>query len=241
MRRYPLILCASILLIAASAYALAAENATVTEGGIPFKKDPSFISDEVGTTVKGERVLVLSRTSFTDRLAAVPDDYWYLVRTTRAGAPPTGYVHGSILAIDPGTTVSVFDPPGFTPTAPPPGGKLYTVRSSVNAACRKTNGTLTIPKGKVATHFTIVRFDSSFTSCPGGGYGSIIGFSIVPSAKPADELFTYEEHIADDPAELQYTKDGFYYFDLEPGNYTVTIQGGPDTTLELTYELTDKE
>jgi hypothetical protein len=33
-------------------------------------------------------------------------------------------------------------------------------------------------------------------------------------------------------------KDGFYYMDLDPGNYTVTIRGGPDTTLEITYDLT---
>jgi hypothetical protein len=101
----------------------------------------------------------------------------------------------------------------------------------------KTEGTLTVPKGSTATHFTIARFDSSFTPCPDGGYGSIIGFSIVSAADRNREFFSYEESIADDPAGLRYMKDGFYYADLDPGTYVVTVRGGPGTILELTYDL----
>ncbi len=98
---------------------LGVENGTVTEGSIPLMKGPSFIVEEVPgfATAKGQRIEVLSRTSFTDYLAAVPDDYWYNVRLGHGGAPVTGYLHGSVLLVDPGVTVPVFDPPGFCPEA----------------------------------------------------------------------------------------------------------------------------
>ena len=216
----------------------AIENATVTEGSIPLMQAPSFIVEEVPgfSTAKGQRVEVLSRTSFTDYLAAVPEDYWYNVRVSRAGAPVTGYIHGSVLSIDPGAAVPVFDPPGYAlkPTSVS-GGR--TVRSAVSGRCVTTEGVFTVPDGSTATHFTITRFDSSFTACPEGGYGSVIGFSIVSAADRNREFFSYEESIADDSAGLQYLKDGFYFMDLDPGTYILTVRGGRDTVLVITYDL----
>jgi hypothetical protein len=237
-RSFPsLAVLAAVILVPLAASA--AENATVTEGSIPLMVGPSFIVEEVPgvATVKGQRIEVVSRTSFTDYLAAIPENYWYLVRFTNPGSPVTGYLHGSVLALDPGATVPVFDPPGFAPKPKVASGG-NTVTSAVSGRCVKTEGVLTVPKGSTATHFTISRFDSSFTSCPDGGYGSIIGFSIVSAADLNREFFSYDESIADDPAGLQYQRDGFYYMDLDPGSYIVTIRGGPDTALEITYDLT---
>jgi len=111
------------------------------------------------------------------------------------------------------------------------------VVSSIDIHCEHSEGVITVPGGTAATHFTIAGFDSSFTPCPGGGYGSIIGFAIVSATDPSQEEFSYEEQIADDPSQLQYVKDGFYYFDLGPGTYRVVVRGGPGTVLELTYGL----
>jgi len=217
--------------------ALAAENATVTKNSIPIMTGPSFIVEEVAgvTMTKGQRIEVVSRTSFTDRLAAVPEDYWYLVRFTERGTAVTGYVHGSVLAIDAGVTAPVTDPPGYAPGPKTVSGG-YSVTSAVSERCAVTNGTFTVPAGSTATHFVIARFDSSFTACP-GDYGSVIGFSVVSAADPNYEYFSYEEHIADDPAGLQYQKDGFYYMDLDPGTYIVNVRGGPGTMLTITYDL----
>jgi hypothetical protein len=243
MKRYLLPLLVLIAFLVTFPTAFASESATVTEDSIPLMKGPSFISEQVGdeTVSSGYVVEVISRTSFTDRLAAVPEDFWYFVSFRECGALIAGYVHGSVLRIGPGVTIPVADPPGFPPVKSAPALKEYMVVASIDGKCIKTHGTLTVPPKKTATHFTIKRFDSSFTPCPDGGFGSIIGFSIVSAANPAEELFSYEEHIADDPAELQYIKDGFHYFDLDPGSYTVTVRGGPDTTLELTYELVNAQ
>ncbi|MBN2223891.1 MAG: hypothetical protein JW765_04365 [Deltaproteobacteria bacterium] len=238
MNRYllPLLVLFALFLTFPSAFA--SESATVTEDSIPLMKGPSFISEEMGgvTVSRGYTVEVISRTSFTDRLAALPDDYWYLVRYRESGVLYTGYVHGSALALDAAATIPVFDPPEYSPNKPTASG-IKKVTSSIDGGCERHEGVIVVPEGTMATHFTIKRFDSSFTPCPDGGFGSIIGFSIISAANPAEELFSYEEHIADDPAELQYIKDGFHYFDLDPGSYTVTVRGGPDTTLELTYEM----
>lgn len=216
---------------------LGVENTTVTEGSIPLMTGPSFTVGEVAgfATTKGQRVEVLSRTSFTDHLAAVPEDYWYNVRVLRPGAPVTGYIHGSVLVVDPGVTVPIFDPAGFAPKPTSVSGG-YTIRSAVSGRCVTTEGVFTVPDGSTATHFTIKRFDSSFTACPGGGYSSVIGFSIVSAADRNREFFSYEESIADDPAGLQYLKDGFYYMDLDPGTYVLTVRGGPETSLEIAYD-----
>jgi hypothetical protein len=238
MKRLFPYLAVSVAVILFPLASLGVENGTITEGSIPLMKGPSFIVEDVPglATVKGQRVEVLSRTSFTDYLAAVPESYWYNVRLARGGSPVTGYIHGSILLVDPGVTVPVFDPPGYAPKPKDVSGG-YTVKSAVSERCVKTEGILTVPKGSTATHFTIVRFDSSFTPCPDGGYGSVIGFSIVPAADRNREFFSYEESIADDPAGIQYLKDGFYYMDLDPGTYVVTVRGGPGTILEITYDL----
>jgi hypothetical protein len=241
MKQYIVAPLALILLLLAYRGAFASENATVTEDFIPLMKGPSFIAEELDDVqmVKGERVKAISRTSFTDRLAAVPEDYWYLVGFRESGALITGYIHGSALAVDPGVTIPIFDPPGLSVTTPRVVSGRYTGQWRIDARCVRTVDALIVPEGATATHFTIVRFDSSFTPCPGETYGSIIGFSIAPAADPGGELFSYEEHIADDPAELQHIKDGFYSFDLEPGNYAVDIRGGRDTILKLTYELVE--
>ncbi len=237
MKRSILCTATVAVFLLSSVWAFPAGNATVTGESIPLMKGPSFISDEPGAVAlhKGQPVTVLSRTSFTDRLAAIPEDYWYLVTFREGGAPFTGYVHGSALAVEEGAAIPIFDPPGFSPK-PPVASGTYTVVSRVTAQCTRDEGVVTVPAGTVATHFTIARFDSSFTPCP-GEYGSVIGFSIVSSAESGSELFSYEERIADDPAGLQYMKDGLYYMDLDPGNYVVTIRGGPGTVLELSYEL----
>ena len=238
MKRYLLVLPALFLVSLICLPAGAAENATVTKNSIPLMSGPSFIVEEIAgvTLMSGRRVEVVSRTSFTDRLAAVPEDYWYLVRLTERGTAVTGYVHGSVLAIDAGVAAPVTDPPGYAP-APKTVSGGYSVTSAVSERCAVTNGTLTVPDGSTATHFVIGRFDSSFTACPDGGYGSVIGFSVVSAADPNYEYFSYEEHLADDPAGLQYQKDGFYYMDLDPGTYVVTVRGGPNTTLTISYDL----
>jgi hypothetical protein len=239
MKRLSLWAATLIVILMSPFAATGTSNAVVTADSIPLMEGPSFIADEAdgGAVVpKGQPVEVVSRTSFTDRLAAIPEDYWYFVRFSDSGAIRSGYIHGSVLALAEGTLVPVFDPPGSSPGAPVTSG-AYTVMSSVGTRCELSEGVITVPAGSAATHFTIARFDSSFTPCPGGGYGSIIGFSIVPAADPGVEEFSYEEHIADDPDELQHVKDGFYYFDLGPGTWRVVVRGGPDTVLELTYDL----
>jgi hypothetical protein len=238
MKRFsqPLAVIAAVTLL--PLVCLGVENATVTEDSIPLMTGPSFIVEEVPgfATAKDQRIEVISRTSFTDYLAAVPENYWYNVRLSLGAAPVTGYLHGSVLMVDPGVTVPVFDPPAYTPKPKVLSGG-YTVKSAVSERCVKTEGTLTVPDGSAATYFAIARFDSSFTPCPDGGYGSIIGFSIVSAADRNREFFSYEESIADDSAGLQCLKDGLYYMDLDPGTYVVTVRGGPGTTLEITYDL----
>jgi hypothetical protein len=239
MKRSQQFIAAAAAVVLVPLASLGAENATVTEDSIPLMTGPSFIVGEVTgcATEKGQRIEVLTRTSFTDYLAAVPEDYWYNVRIVSGGSPVTGYVHGSVLLLDPGATVPVFDPPGFAPRPKDVFG-TFSVASAVSERCAKTEGAMIVPEGSTATHFTIARFDSSFTACPDGGFGSIIGFSIVSAADPGREFFSYEESIADDPAGLRYLKDGFYSMDLDPGTYIVTIRGGPETILEITYDLT---
>jgi hypothetical protein len=242
MKRYLLPLSVAILLVVGRSAVSAAENAAVTENSIPLMAGPSFTAGEIGgvTIYNGQRLEAVSRTSFADRLAAVPEDYWYLISYRECGALRSGYVHGSSLALDTAVTVPIYDPPGFSPKPRVVSGR-YTVASFINGGrCAHNEGVILVPEGTVATHFTIDRFDSSFTPCPAGGYASIIGFSIISATDPSDELFSYEEHLADDPAELQYTKDGFYYFDLEPGTYTLAVRGGQDTVLKLSYELRDE-
>jgi hypothetical protein len=233
------ILAAVCVIILLPLAALSADNATVTEDSVSLMTGPSFILDKLNDNLmvyKGQRIEVVSRTSFTDRLAAVPENYWYFVRFLECGKVITGYIHGSALAVNEGAVVPIFDPPGFSPNPPVVSGRYTVVSSMGGKQCVRDEGCITVPKGTAATHFVIARFDSSFTPCPDGDLASIIGFSIVSVGDPGEVLFSYEEHIADEPAQLQYIKDGFYYFDLEPGNYRVTLRGG-GTVLNLTYEL----
>jgi hypothetical protein len=142
--------------------------------------------------------------------------------------------------IDPGATVPVFDPPGYAPKAPAPAAARHTIWASVDGNCRKAPGTLKVPVGKKARDFRVERFDSNFVSCHTEAVGSIIGFAIAPVKDPTNEYFTYEEHIASDPEEIEAARNKLGYLVLDPGTYLLDVRSGSETLLEISYELADE-
>ena len=216
-------------------------NATITGDEVFLMEEPSFVSRDFGIfgIGVGNKIIVLSRTSFTDLMAGVPEDYWYLILERHCGAEITGYVHGSALKIDPDVSIPVFDPPGAAPTKAYTAFERCAIEVSIDETCVKTTGALTVPPGIKAVRFRLIRFSSGYTSCPGDFSGQIIAFSIAPASDPGNPSFTYEEPDGGVPDVDNAVRGEFFSLDLPPGTYLVDIEGRPWINLKITYDLVE--
>lgn len=217
-------------------------NATITNNDIFYMRGPSFVGRDSGIFEMGgvgDQVIVLSRTSFTDRMAGVPEDYWYLVMYRHCGAEITGYIHGSALRIDPGRTIPVFDPAGATPSTTAPAFERLTLTASIDKERKKTTGTITVPPGKRAVRFRLNWFGSDFFECPEWLERSNDGFSIAPASPPGTPLFAYKIPVDAGPGDFDTARDAFFSLDLGPGNYVADVTGDPCLGLKITYDLED--
>jgi hypothetical protein len=217
-------------------------NATMTQDGVFYMRGPSFVGPDYGIYEMGgagSEVIVLSRTSFTDRMAGVPEDYWYLVMYRHCGAEITGYIHGSALRIDPGRTIPVFDPAGATPSTTAPAFVRLTLTASIDKERKKTTGTIIVPPGKRAVRFRLNWFGSNFFECPEWLERSNDGFFIAPASAPGTPLFAYKIPVDAGPGDFDTARDTFFSLDLGPGAYRVDVTGDPCLGLKITYDIED--
>jgi hypothetical protein len=215
-------------------------NATVTANDVLLMREPSFTARDMGIfdMPAGNKIVVLSRTSFTDRMAGVPQDYWYLVMERHCGAAITGYIHGSALTIDPGAPIPVLDPAGFVPAAVP-AFERRTVTASIGKDCATTTGAIAVPPGKRAVRFRLDCFTWDFVECPEEPSLPPNGFTIAPVSSPDDPLFAYGDPEGAGPYAFDGVQDMFFSLDLGPGAYLVDVAGHPWLTLKITYDLVD--
>jgi hypothetical protein len=217
-------------------------NATMTKDGVFYMRGPSFVAPDYGIYEMGgagSEVIVLSRTSFTDRMAGVPEDYWYLVMYRHCGAEITGYIHGSALRMNPASSVLVFDPPGAVPTPAVPRFVRLTAGASLDKECKKATGTITVPSGKRAVRFRLNYFGGNFGVYAGESAPTPNGFSIAPASGAGSPLFRFEYPEDSGPDEFDSVRDDFFALELEPGAYRMDVSGGSSLTLKITYDLVE--
>jgi hypothetical protein len=215
-------------------------NATMTQDGVFYMRGPSFVAPDYGIYEMGgagSEVIVLSRTSFTDRMAGVPEDYWYLVMYRHCGAEITGYIHGSALRMNPASSVLVFDPPGAVPTPAVPRFVRLTAGASLDKECKKAIGAITVPSGKRAVRFRLNYFNGDYARCSEGSVWPTCGFSIAPASDPGNPPFSYKVPEDAGPDAFDEIRDEFFALSLGPGTYLVDIEGAPWIRLMITYDL----
>ena len=93
-----------VMLIALSAPAYPADNATVTGDGVRVREQPSVWVGIHRTFDKGERVEVVAKTDFSDTING-STAAWYEL----SGADGYGYVFGQFIELDPGVAVPPLD------------------------------------------------------------------------------------------------------------------------------------
>ncbi len=214
-------------------------NATITQDEVFYMREPSFVGRDFGIFEMGgvgNKVIVLSRTSFTDRIVGVPEDYWYLVMYMHCGAEIAGYIHGSALRMDPGSTVPVSDPPGAAPSTTAPAFERLTVTAAIDKERKKTAGAIAVPPGKRAVRFRLNWFGLNQIECP---ERLDDGFSITPASGVGGPLFRFEYPEDSGPDEFDAVRDTFFSLDLGPGDYVVDVTGAPCLGLKITYDLED--
>jgi hypothetical protein len=230
----------------AAVTAVAWENGTITYDDTPVTAEPNFFSDITGTLMKGDRVAVISRTSWTDTLAALPVDYWYVVEYWGPnGEYVFGYTFGSNLAVDAGADVPIKeDPEGFVPPMQPShyshGVGEFCIRVEIDLSCRTTPVEFSIPEGKKGVNFEIKHLSSSWQSCMGEGITSVFNATIADIGEMPRNVYTYTERIADDPGTIEMNRADFSNLVLPAGSYGVSLNGGYDTVCEICYEVIDK-
>ncbi len=246
MNRYLLMIFTIPLFLAAALIAFSHEppeyNATITSNEIFYMREPSFVGRDSGIFEMGgvgSEVIVLSRTSFTDRMAGVPEDYWYLVMYRHCGAEITGYIHGSALRIDPGRAIPVFDPAGAAPSTTAPAFVRLTLTASIDKERKKTTGTITVPPGKRAVRFRLNWLGSDSFECPEWLDRPNDWFSIAPVSPPGAPLFAYKVPVDAGPGDFDTARDTFFSLDLGPGDYVVDVTGAPCLELKITYDIED--
>jgi len=246
MRKLSVVLAVMFCICIAALSAAAWENGTITYDDTPVMAEPNFFSDTTGTLMKGDRVAVISRTSWTDTLAALPVDYWYVVEYWGpAGEYVFGYAFGSNLAVDAGAEVPIKeDPEGFVPPMPPSnyshGVGVFCVRAEIDLSCRTNPVDFTIPAGKKGVNFEIESLSSSWESCMGEGVTSVFSVTISDIGELPRTIYTYTERIADDPEIIEANRIDFSSLVLPEGTYGVSINGGYDTVCEFCYEVIDR-
>lgn len=246
MKKLSVVLAVMFCICIAAMSAFAWENGTITYNDTPVMAEPNFFSDITGTLMKGDRVAVISRTSWTDTLAALPVDYWYVVEYWGpAGEYVFGYTFGSNLAVDAGVEVPIKeDPEGFVPPMPPSnyshGVGVFCVRAEIDLSCRTNPVDFTIPAGKKGVNFEIKSLSSSWESCMGEGVTSVFSVTISDIGELPHTVYTYTERIADDPEVIEANRIDFSSLTLPGGTYGVSINGGYDTVCEFCYEVIDR-
>jgi len=217
-------------------------NATLTQDNVFYMKDPSFIGPDNGIYEMGgagSDIIVLSRTSFTDRMTGVPEDYWYLVMYRHCGAEICGYIHGSALSVDPAKPVPIGDPPGAGPTPSVPAFERFTAGVILDKGFTMATETITVPPGNRAVRFRLNYLGGNFVGCEVESASTVDGFSVARTSGAGGPLFHFEYPEDPGPNEFDSVRDDFFALELGPGTYRLDVSGHPRLRLKITYDLVD--
>jgi hypothetical protein len=112
------------------------------------------------------------------------------------------------------------------------GGDITTVEAFLDGTCTTINGAFTVPPGTTAVNFS-ATMSSPWRACSVDYPIDTIGFMIVDSS---DKRYcVYAQYKDGSSQELE---GNLATLSLGPGSYNVYVQGGLDTRVRLTFDVT---
>jgi|GEM_PF-4562379 len=119
--------------------------------------------------------------------------------------------------------------------AVPFAARAETVDAYLDATCTTVNGAFTVPEGAVAVGFS-ATMSSPWRACSVDYPIDTIGFMIVDGTDK--RYYVYMQYKDGSSNEFEGSLSGLT---LEPGAYTVYVQGGLDTRARVSYRLVTKK
>ncbi|MBN2225170.1 MAG: hypothetical protein JW765_10875 [Deltaproteobacteria bacterium] len=111
-------------------------------------------------------------------------------------------------------------------------GEMRTVEASLDASCTTRNGAFTVPPGTTAVNFS-ATMSSPWRACSVDMPIDTIGFMIVDSNDKT--YYTYMQYKDGAPPMIE---GNLNTLSLGPGTYNAYVQGGLDTRVRLTFDVT---